>query len=536
MKLSAISSIGLTLKAGLATLLYPRLGASFALSSESDASLLAGPLIDSTVTLDSSQAFVTPQAASPIFAEFATQSHPLFGNNCIATAQSTEVAGFSEDCLVGNVYIPANTRKNDKLPVLVYFHGGGFQGGTTQTAPPDQLLQTSAKPLIFASFEYRLGPLGFLGGSEVKKHGVLNAGMLDQRAALRWAQRYIGNFGGDRRKVTIWGQSAGAGSTMFHLIANGGNHEGLFRAAMGDSPSLSYLPAYNDAYVEGIYQKFVGFTACANKSTSAETFRCLRRAPVSDLIQAGPKLLASYPSTLFVFAPILDGTFLSSRAVAAFSSTSLGPAKFAQVPLLFGSNADEGTKWSSTLPDPLSNTSMPFSDQETVVRFLQGQYASLPREPVDEAMGGLGLYPFSKYGDVGKQAEGMYGEARYICTAGLLTGGASSRGIGDVYQYYYYNPHLGSDHGSELAAFFSTPSDADANDLELFKTMREYWTSFVTDGRPKSKSGLAWKSSSDRTGSPRLVLHPAGIMMETIDEDLSARCSYWRGMADDMST
>ncbi|CAA7269129.1 unnamed protein product [Cyclocybe aegerita] len=452
-----------------------------------------------------------------------------FGDACIATAQTSEVNGASEDCLFGNIYIPTNTTKSSNFPVLVYFHGGGFQGGSARTVPPELILQSSQKPLIFVTFQYRLGQFGFLGGSDVKANWALNAGFLDQRAALRWVQRYIHKFGGDRKKVTIWGQSAGAGATMFHLVADGGNNEGLFRAVMGNSPSLSYIPAYNSTYVENLYDKFVSLTACAGQ-TGAEAFRCLRGAPVLDLIRAGSGVLTEYPATLYVFAPILDGTMLSARPVDAFySNSSSAPPKFSRVPVLFGSNIDEGAVWSSLLPDPLANTSMPDANEETVVRFLQGQWATMPRVIFDDAMNSsVGMYPITDYGgSVSLQGQQMYGEARYICTAGLITGGANVAGVQDSYQYSYHNPHLGSGHSAEIVGFFAPPANADAKDLALYQTIREYWTSFVTDGRPTARNSIAWEPSNSGNGSPRLLLHPDGVAMEQIDETLSGRCDYW---------
>lgn len=75
--------------------------------------------------------------------------------------------------------------------------------------------------MIYVSIQYRLGIFGFLSGSQIAQNGVLNAGLLDQRAALEWVQRNIGAFGGDPAQVTIWGGSAGGGSVTMQLIAGG---------------------------------------------------------------------------------------------------------------------------------------------------------------------------------------------------------------------------------------------------------------------------------------------------------------------------
>lgn len=411
-----------------------------------------------------------------------------FGNACIQATSTRVTSGTSEDCLFGNVYIPINTSPNDQLPILVWFHGGGFQSGSTHDVSPALLMSSSASPMIFVSFEYRLGPFGFLGGSQVHDDGALNAGLLDQRAALKWLQRYIGHFGGDSTKVTIWGQSAGAGSTMFHLIANGGDNEGLFRAAMGDSPSLNFMPTFDEEYDEDIFTQYAGFAGCGGRGSN--TLRCLRSASANTLAMASSRVLAARTSTLFVFAPISDGSFIRERPVEAFKA-----GHFTRVPVLFGSNSDEGAGWSAGLRNPAANTSMPNATEDTVFNFINGQYATATRASIDR---GFELYPLDTFdGSFSLQGQQMYGEARYICTAAMITGSVSQSQSGVAFQYHYDNPHLGSTHSSELQAFFGPSSDASQDDLDLFQAMREFYTSFVTSGTPSARnSSLAWLQRS----------------------------------------
>ncbi|KAJ3575771.1 hypothetical protein NP233_g877 [Leucocoprinus birnbaumii] len=449
-----------------------------------------------------------------------------FGNSCIQATSSRVPSGASEDCLFGNVYIPSGTSQDDKLPILVWFHGGGFQSGSTHDISPALLMNSSATPMIFVSFEYRLGALGFLGGSQIHADGALNAGLLDQRAALQWLQRYIGQFGGDKSKVTIWGQSAGAGSTMFHLIANRGDNQGLFRAAMGDSPSLNFMPTFDEDYDEGIFTQYAGLAGCGDKG--ADTLKCLRAAPIATLASASSRLLAARSSTLFVFAPFVDKSFISERPVEAFKA-----GHFAKVPVLFGSNSDEGAGWSASLRNPSANTSMPNATEDTVFNFINGQYATATRASINK---GFELYPLDSFnGSFSLQGQQMYGEARYICTAAMITGSASQAISGVAYQYHYDNPHLGSTHSSELQAIFGPSADASEDDLDLFQAMREYYTSFVATGTPSSTSGPTWEKVSSADGSSRIFLHPAGVKMEELG-DLSNRCDFWHGLSNELQT
>jgi carboxylesterase type B len=107
--------------------------------------------------------------------------------------------------------------------------------GNADVSPGNALVYQSDGDLIYVSIQYRLGAYGFLGGSEVKKDGDANVGLLDQRAALKWVQRHIAKFGGDPSKVTIIGGSAGGGSVMNQMILNGGDVNPPFRAAMAGS-------------------------------------------------------------------------------------------------------------------------------------------------------------------------------------------------------------------------------------------------------------------------------------------------------------
>ncbi|KAJ3716496.1 alpha/beta-hydrolase [Lentinula raphanica] len=464
---------------------------------------------------------------SPPTTQLGTVNASSFGNACIPVPQSSVVSGTSEDCLFANVYVPLGASSDSSLPVMVWFHGGGFQSGNSR-ANAIPLMQNAPSPgMIFVSFEYRLGQFGFLAGSTFgAANGTLNAGMLDQRAGLQWIQRYISSFGGDPTKVTIWGESAGAGATMFHLIANGGDQEGLFRAAMGDSSSLSFMPDFDSDYLNGVFDLFAGFAGC---TSSSDVMSCLTSADANVIASAGTKVLQNRTSTLFVFAPCIDSDFLTTRPVEAFSSGA-----FAQVPVLFGSNTDEGANWSAELPNPAANTSEPSATETTVYNFLAGQWPTLSNDSFTAA---LELYPLSDYNNsLSLQGQQMYGEARYICT-GLMIAAASTRQGLTSFQYHYDNPDQGSTHGAELTALFDSASGFSGNDAALFVTMQEYWTSFVTAQDPSAANTTTWTAVSNTTsGSPRILLHPGAIAMEDVSDAQAARCAFWHSISAEVNT
>ncbi|KAJ7039383.1 alpha/beta-hydrolase [Mycena alexandri] len=451
-----------------------------------------------------------------------------FAATCIATTQSATTSTTSEDCLFGNIYLPITTTPTSALPVLVYFHGGGFEGGEARDFAPENIIQNSVKPLIFATFDYRLGQFGFLGGAAVHENGALNAGLLDQKAALEWVQRYICKFGGDPRRVTIWGESAGAGSTMFQLIGNGGENGHLFHQAMGDSPSLSFLPFYTDPFVEDLFTQFVGLAGCGTGS-GATIMACLRAVPVNTLALAASQTLANRTSALYPFAPITDGTFIKERPVEAFRN-----GKFVRVPVLFGSNTNEGAHWSAGLPNPNANTSSPNATETTVYNFIAGQFATFTPASFQTAI--TQFYPLATYNNsFSLQGQQMYGEMRYICSAVLITGAAHNFGL-PAFQYHWDNPTLSSDHGADLNAFFDGTRTFDSADQAVVNAMRGYFTSFVTSGAPVATDAISWPSAVDGTGSPRIFLHPGAVALENVTEALSARCAFWHGLAAEINT
>jgi carboxylesterase type B len=125
----------------------------------------------------------------------------------------------SEDCLFLDVVVPKAAYTNGRAPVIVWIHGGGYtQGSKVDSGNPSGLIARSksftANGVIYVSINYRLGAFGWSSGSTLAKDGTPNAGLYDQRFALEWVQKYISRFGGDPKKVTVLGESAGGASVM----------------------------------------------------------------------------------------------------------------------------------------------------------------------------------------------------------------------------------------------------------------------------------------------------------------------------------
>ncbi|KDQ62130.1 hypothetical protein JAAARDRAFT_203342 [Jaapia argillacea MUCL 33604] len=251
----------------------------------------------------------------------------------------------SEDCLTLNVVVPASTTPSSKLPVVVWIFGGGFELGGTSIYDGGVIVQRSidlGEPVIYVSMNYRVSAFGFLASQEVKSAGVGNIGLQDQRLALRWVQQYIGNFGGDSTKVTIWGESAGAISVALQMLTNGGNAEGLFRAAFMESGSP--IPVGDISHGQPYYDALVSETGCSGAS---DTLQCLRQVPYAQLMAAVDQSpgIFSYQSLVLAWVPRVDGVFLTDTPQNLVLQGSV-----ANVSIVSGDCDDEGTLFSlSTL-------------------------------------------------------------------------------------------------------------------------------------------------------------------------------------------
>ncbi|KAL4905960.1 hypothetical protein BDW74DRAFT_184917 [Aspergillus multicolor] len=239
----------------------------------------------------------------------------------------------SEDCLTLNIVRPANatTTPDECLPVLVYIFGGGFrQGGSADgqynTSRPVQHSVDMGAPSIVVTMNYRVHGWGYLAGDVVRGQGALNVGLYDQRLALRWIQENIDAFGGDRERVTIHGESAGAASVGFHLLAYSGRDDGLFHAAICQSGGPWYFGSF--ATYQESEQSYQAVIRATNCTEAEDTLACLRAAPFEALDAAFASLS---------FLPVVDGLL-----IPRYNSLALADGKFVRVPMLIGANTDEG--------------------------------------------------------------------------------------------------------------------------------------------------------------------------------------------------
>lgn len=233
--------------------------------------------------------------------------------------------GMNEDCLYLNVWTPAKSGK-EKLPVLVYVFGGGFQNGDG-SEPRYDGENMARKGMVAVSLNYRTNIFGFFVHPELTKESPRRAagnyGLLDQVAALRWVQKNIARFGGDPKRVTIAGESAGSISVSALMASP--LSRGLIAGAIGESGAMtSSLPPQPLADAERNGEKFAAGAGAANLAA-------LRAMSAEQIQEAVTKVQGVR------FSTSLDGYFLPKTVTDIFEA-----GEQAKVPLLAGSNTQEG--------------------------------------------------------------------------------------------------------------------------------------------------------------------------------------------------
>jgi Carboxylesterase type B len=223
----------------------------------------------------------------------------------------------SEDCLTINVLAPATARAGRRLPVMVFIHGGGYSTGSSQDFSGQGTGFVSSGRVLYVSFNYRLGALGYLDFSHyatVARPIDGNLGLRDQVAALRWVRRNIRRFGGDRRNVTVFGESAG-GNAVVTLLATPAAH-GLFARAIAQSaPADAVYPRERAAGWAGEFVEILATQKARARSAERNAVRDSAVATPIDTARARPPLARSLVNRPGVARPVVTARVDASPVV-----------------------------------------------------------------------------------------------------------------------------------------------------------------------------------------------------------------------------
>jgi para-nitrobenzyl esterase len=430
-----------------------------------------------------------------------------YGANCAQLNNDMmwfDLGAYSEDCLNVNVWTPEYSG-TEKLPVMVWIHGGGYVNGSGNIArlnSPD----FAKRGVVLVTFNYRLSAFGFMthpalaAANPDEPSG--NYGLQDAVAVLEWVQNNIGAFGGDANNVTIFGESAGAGLVNTLLVAP--SSADLFHKAISQSSSVGLAP-------EPYLDRRAGFQPASDKGGQAFA----RKAGIEDYKSAAPEVAAamralSTDAALEVidfrdrFTPVVDGQFLPAHV-----GTLLAEGKQHAVPYITG-----GVSWEASLGRSIGG---PFSP-ENLTRII----------PVEDKQR---LYPEL----TGPALEDAVFADLVILAASNYVSGKMAQHSPAVYRFFFSyvadarrGKQPGTAHADDIAFVLGT-LDAEADlteitskDLEVSELMQSYWVQFAATGNPNSRDLPAWPPIS-ADASPVLEV---GDEITLHAEFLSDRLAY----------
>jgi para-nitrobenzyl esterase len=383
-------------------------------------------------------------------------------------------SGKSEDCLYLNIWTPARSAK-DKIPVLVWIYGGGFGAGSTAEATYSGE-KLAKKGVVLVSIAYRVGQLGFLAHPELSVESPNrvsgNYGLLDMIAGLKWIQKNIASFGGDPKRITIFGESAG-GIAVSMLCASP-LAKGLFHGAISQSggsfgpPRITTYPGENLKYLKDAEIAGETYVKAAGATSIAE----LRKID-ADKLPAGRGLGMSWP--------IIDGYVIPDDQYNLYEA-----GRYNDVPILVGYNSDEGASFS------------PPKTPEDYIAGVRKRYGKFADDLIK-------AYPVGA-AHVPKTARDLARDAAFGWHTWSWARLQAKTGKSKVF-YYYFDQHpdypessprygFGSPHGQDVAYVFqhldAAKPDITKTDMDISEAMSTYWTNFAKYGQPNGNSLPAW--------------------------------------------
>uniref|UniRef100_A0A8B9I5W9 Carboxylic ester hydrolase n=1 Tax=Anser brachyrhynchus TaxID=132585 RepID=A0A8B9I5W9_9AVES len=376
----------------------------------------------------------------------------------------------SEDCLYLNVYSPAGSDKKDKLPVMVWIHGGNFVFGGASRYDGSAL--SAYENVVVVIIQYRLGLLGFFCTGD--EHARGNWALLDQVAALHWIQENIEQFGGDPGSVTLFGVSAGSCSVYAHIMSP--LSKGLFHKAISES----------------------GILIPPNKNILLSADLKVRKRKI--LLTSNLIFFFLLIQEIKLLPLVLDGVFLHKSPEEILTGK-----EFHTVPLMIGvTNNEFGWNIRSTSPIPgLKEVKDKKSITSTLELLLP--MMDLPAELLpmimDEYLGNT-----DDPAELRDQFLDLLGDVGFVVPSIKALNYHKESGAPTYFFEYQHRPtaywdikpeYVKADHGDEVGFVFGGPylaDEATEEEKNLSKTLMKYWANFARNGDPNGEGLVEWPS------------------------------------------
>jgi para-nitrobenzyl esterase len=442
------------------------------------------------------------------------------GNECVQSAvfwRPGSPASWNEDCLYLNVWTPKKISSN--LPVLVWFHGGGWVNGAGTDVMPSRLTEAGN---VVVTINYRLGAEGYLSvpGLDAESADGKSSGQygdLDKIQALKWVRDNIGAFGGNAEKVTIAGQSAGAGSVCWLMASPPA--AGLFDRAVVESIGNCGVLSHEDAQKNG-----AAFTTAIGCTVAATMVSCLRAKTPAEIIDAQAK--SGVP-----WRPVVGG---SAQPIATTQAFATGA--FNHVPVIMGSNRHE-TRAFVYEGNDLMRQPLTAAAYEAQIRAKYGAKADTV----------LAEYPVSAYDSASLASAAVSTDTDFSCPSiGVLD--SLSMWV-PTYAYEFRDettplrPYMvippsfptGSMHSGEVPYVWQSTiaTPLTTTQLKLARLMVSYWSQFAKFGTPNGEGNLPnWPRYTvpDRL---RITFLEGGRTEVINGNQFSAdhHCAFWASMS-----
>ncbi|XP_062430644.1 neuroligin-4, X-linked isoform X2 [Rhea pennata] len=400
----------------------------------------------------------------------------------------TYVQDQSEDCLYLNIYVPTEDDihdQNSKKPVMVYIHGGSYMEGTGNMI--DGSILASYGNVIVVTLNYRLGVLGFLSTGDQAAKG--NYGLLDQIQALRWIEENIGSFGGDPKRVTIFG--SGAGASCVSLLTLSHYSEGLFQKAIIQSGTALSSWAVN--YQPAKYTRILADKVGCDMLDTTDLVECLRNKNYKELIQQ-----TITPATYHIaFGPVIDGDVIPDDPQILMEQ-----GEFLNYDIMLGVNQGEGLKFVDGIVDNEDGVS-PNDFDFSVSNFVDNLYGYPEgKDTLRETI----KFMYTDWADKEnpetrrKTLVALFTDHQWVAPA-VATADLHAQYGSPTYFYAFYH-HCQSEmkpswadsaHGDEVPYVFGIPMigptelfncNFSKNDVMLSAVVMTYWTNFAKTGDP----------------------------------------------------